>query len=265
MSSQIPLIQPKWRAQQVIQAFCTTRIGGVSKAPYDSLNPALHVQDNSQAVLQNRQRLEQLLPAKPLWLAQQHTTDLIYYPDFIHQPDAPVADAAWTDQPNQPCVVMTADCMPILLCDKNGVWVAAVHAGWKGLLDGIVEKTLLQIIEQKKTNLEDVFAWIGPAISQQNFEVGGEVRQQFVRKHGFAEKYFVEAQNPEKYLADLNAIAEQILNNLGVKQVTQSGLCTYADPQKFYSYRYACHHPQSPELKGQTGRIATFIWLPATD
>jgi hypothetical protein len=261
MSFSIPLIHPNWQVSPKIQALCTTRIGGVSQAPFASLNPALHVQDDLQVVQQNRTLIESFLPAKPLWLSQQHTTDLLYYSDSINTSAEPVADAAWTDKANQPCVVMTADCMPVLLCDKDGSWVAAVHAGWKGLLDGIIEHSLLQILAAKKTSIKNVQAWIGPAISQANFEVGAEVREQFVAKHGFAEDYFLVTENTGKYLADLNGIAEQILRNLGVLNVELSRLCTYAEPERFYSYRYACHHPDSPENTGKTGRLATIIWL----
>ncbi|BBP45764.1 laccase domain protein [Thiosulfatimonas sediminis] len=267
MRSSIPIIQPDWSDSSKIHAFATTRQGGLSSPPYASLNPALHVQDNPQQVLQNRLLIEQLLPAKPLWLQQQHTTDMVYLPDYyaanqLLESDAgPIADAVWTDQPRQPCVIMTADCMPILLADTNGAWVAAIHAGWRGLLEGIIEKTLQQISLRKSSNLASVKAWIGPAISQAHFTVGSEVRSQFLCAYPFSSTYFVASAEEGKFQADLNGIAAVILQRLAVGEVVQSGLCTYAEPQRFYSYRYACHHPMTPQQSGLTGRIATFIWL----
>lgn len=256
------MIEPAWPALQNVRACSTTRLGGVSQAPFDSLNLALHVGDSADAVLNNRQRLvsELQLQQPPLWLNQQHTTELVYFPE-IHE-ETPVADACWSDVDGQACVVMTADCMPILLCDRAGTWVCAIHAGWKGLLDGIVEQSLQRILEIKGTEPADVLAWIGPAISQENFEVGAEVREAFVYRHAFSDKYFAAKEGTEqKYLADLDGIAQQILRQKGLREITSSGLCTYADPQQFYSYRYACHSPLNPNDKGRTGRIATLIWL----
>lgn len=266
MKQSISLIKPGWQLSSKVHAFTTTRQGGVSRPPFDSLNLALHVQDKKTFVLENRQRIESLLPNAPLWLAQQHTTDLLYYPEFVNSInvptfEAPVADAVWTDQENQPCVVMTADCMPVLLAESHGQWVAAVHAGWKGLLNGVIENTVQQICALKHTDPANIQAWIGPAISQVHFEVGGELLEKFQQKHAFTKAYFLATDVPEKYRADLNGIAVKILQDLGVTDVLQSRLCTYAEPERFFSYRYASHHPVKPQEKGKTGRIASFIWI----
>ncbi|QKI90322.1 peptidoglycan editing factor PgeF [Thiomicrorhabdus xiamenensis] len=260
------LIEPDWPAPDNVRALSTTRAGGVSATPYDSLNLALHVGDDAQKVLVNREKLvaDLGLRSEPLWLNQQHTTKLVYFDEVPPEKGEvpPVADACWSDRQQRACVVMTADCMPILLCDRAGTWVAAIHAGWKGLLDGIVESSLQQVLKQKKTPPNQVLAWIGPSISQANFEVGSEVHEAFVGKHAFAADYFqAEAGKEGKYLADLGGIVQRILQVYGVEQVTQSGLCTYAEPERFYSYRYACHYPASENDFGRTGRIASLIWL----
>lgn len=239
----LALIQPNWPSVPSVQAFTTTRQGGVSLPPYDSLNLAYHVEDNPQAVSQNRQLLAQTIQQSAIvWLEQQHTTDCLYV-DRVPQ-QIPIADAVWTDQPGLVLTVMTADCLPILL--TNGKQVCAIHAGWRGLLDGVIENSLKQCVTRPGDGWQ---AWIGPAISAEFFEVGDEVRQAFVQKHPTFDQFFQPHGN--KWLADLAAMAAQILRLQGIKTISQSGLCSYADAKRFYSYR----------RDGQTGRMASLIWL----
>lgn len=239
----LALIQPNWPSVTSVQAYTTTRQGGVSLPPYDSLNLAYHVEDNPQAVSQNRQLLAQRLQQSVIvWLDQQHTTDCLYVDSVPQQ--ISIADAVWTDQPGLVLSVMTADCLPILL--TNGKRVCAIHAGWRGLLDGIIENSVKQCVTRPGDGWQ---AWIGPAISAKFFEVGDEVRQAFVQKHPAFDQFF--QPHGDKWLADLAAMAEQILGLQGIKTISQSGLCSYADAKRFYSYR----------RDGETGRMASLIWL----
>ncbi|MBE0494093.1 MAG: peptidoglycan editing factor PgeF [Thiomicrospira sp.] len=239
----LALIQPNWPSVTSVQACTTTRQGGVSLPPYDALNLAYHVQDNPQAVSQNRQLLAQRLKLTDIvWLDQQHTTDCLYV-DCVPQ-QIPVTDAVWTDQPGLVLAVMTADCLPILL--TNGKRICAIHAGWRGLLDGIIENSLKQCVTRPGDGWQ---AWIGPAISAEFFEVGDEVRQAFVQKHPTFDQFF--QPHGDKWLADLAAMAEQILRLHGIQNVTQSNLCSYADSDRFYSYR----------RDQTTGRMASLIWI----
>lgn len=241
---ELPLITPNWPAIASVQAYTTTREGGVSLPPHNAFNLAYHVQDDPQAVEQNRQRLQQVIHQKNIvWLDQRHTTDCLYVNQVPQQ--VPVADAVWTDQPGLVLAVMTADCLPILL--TNGERVCAIHAGWRGLVDGIVENSLKQCVS--RPGCENWQAWIGPAISAAFFEVGAEVRQAFVEKYPALSRYF--QPQGDKWLADLAGMSEHILRFQGITQITQSGLCSYADAKRFYSYR----------RDGQTGRMASLIWL----
>lgn len=249
-TSKIEFIQPDWSAPHSIQAVSSTRFGGVSLAPYDSFNLATHVQDQWAHVLQNRQILEQSLnlSSSIAWLDQQHTHQCLYCHQAWSSP--PTADAVWTDQPGLVMAVLTADCLPILITNQAGSLVCAVHAGWRGLLNGVVQNTVRQLPEKA----ENLLAWIGPAISQTHFQVGAEVYQAFTQQDVNFQTAFVRDKNndeaEEKWLADLPMMAQQILLKLGVGRVTKSGLCTY-DDVRFYSYR----------KEGQTGRIASLIWI----
>ncbi len=255
------LIIPKWPAPANVKALQTTRNGGASLAPYHSLNFGMHVNDNPLHVAQNRQLLSQFLPSEPVWLNQVHGIDVI---DAANTSCAPSADASYATQKNVVCVTMTADCLPILLCDQAGTAVASIHAGWRSLCDGVIEATLLQL-QANRTNLNhanlnhanlhasDFMAWLGPAIGPNAFEVGGEVREQFMAKDAKAETAFVK--NGEKYLGNLYKIATQRLNNCGITQIYGGGQdeawCTFTQKEDFFSYR----------REGQTGRMATLIWL----
>lgn len=243
-----PIIKPNWSAPQSVQAFTTSRQGGVSQAPYVSFNLAEHVGDQPEAVAKNRDILQQTYAADLnwSWLNQQHTTNVVHFNQACLGQTP--ADAVWTDQPNQVCAVMTADCLPILITNQAASLVAAVHAGWRGLADGIIARTL-DVLPEHPSNL---IAWIGPAISQAHFEVGQDVVEAFAVQEPSLGHFFKPSRTESaKFYADLAGIADYRLKQLGVEQVFLSGRCSYSEPAEFYSYR----------RDGQTGRMASVIWL----
>jgi YfiH family protein len=232
-----------WPAPKNITALSTTRLSGFSQAPFDSNNMGLGIGDNEQHVLQNRQQLAELLqlPGEPQWLRQTHSTHSVIVEEDANRD----ADASITRSKNHPLVILTADCLPIMLCNRQGTEIAAIHAGWRGLVNGIVENTL------NKMNSEpaEILAWIGPAICQKCFEVGDEVYQMFTTKYPLSKQAFKPLHS--KWLANLSQIAEIVLNSQGVQAVYQSELCTYESENELFSYRRA----------SQTGRIGTLIWF----
>ena len=237
------LITPDWPAPATVKALQTTRKGGVSVSPYASFNLGSHVGDNPLAVSRNRMLLAPLLPSEPVWLNQTHGLTIV---DVAQAGCLPEADASVSSHPGAVCVVMTADCLPILLCDEQGSVVGAAHAGWRGLCDGVIEST----VNAMKVPAPTLMAWLGPAIGPTRFEVGYEVRAAFVAKQPQAAAAFMPVADG-KWLADLYQLARLRLNALGVTRVYGGGLCTYSDPERFYSYR----------RDGVTGRMGTFIWL----
>jgi len=240
------VIKPKWAAPSHIHAFTTTRMGGFSLSPYDSLNFGLHVKDKQADVLQNRKMLtkQQKIPFEPLWLDQQHTSVVVDADTTYTTP--PKADASVSENCNRICAVMTADCLPILLCTREGTQVAAIHAGWRGLANNIVGETLKHF----KCNPSEVLVWLGPAISKKAFEVGEDVYEAFMKDNMASETHFTPA-GPEKYFFDMYAAARHQFNNLGVTAITGGEYCTYNDKERFYSYR----------RDGVTGRMVSMIWM----
>lgn len=238
------LISPTWQAPANVRAFQTTRIGGCSAASYYSLNLGDHVGDNPLNVARNRILLNALLPSEPVWLEQVHGTTVI---DASVASCRPRADASVARRKGTVCVVMTADCLPLLLCDRNGTVVASVHAGWRGLSEGVIEATVAAM----NVEPQDILVWLGAAIGAGAFEVGEEVRAVFVAQHPMAAQAFVTSRTPGKYLADLYALARLRLNTLGITAISGGDCCTYTDAERFYSYR----------RDGVTGRMGTFIWL----
>lgn len=242
--------QPEWSIPSAVKALYSTRRGGESQAPFDSFNLAEHVGDDLNRVARNRAilnkgtLLSQPLPSAPCWLQQTHSTTVV----TLETEQNREADGAITRQADTVAVVMTADCLPLLFCNRSGTEVAAVHAGWRGLLDGIVQKTIAKM--QSPAN--ELMAWIGPAISQSKFEVGDEVRQAFVDKHASADNRFI-SNRPAHWLCDLPAMADDLLKSLGVADVTQSNLCSYSNEDDFFSYR----------REAITGRMASLIWIPS--
>ena len=233
---------PDWPAPAGVKACVTTRAGGVSLAPFDSLNLGDHVDDSPEAVAENRRRLTDHFSIQPAWLKQVHGIAVAHADPSL----TATADASWTATPGIACTAMTADCLPALFCDRAGTRVAAAHAGWRGLAAGVLEATL----DTLAVPPEEVLVWLGPAIGPQAFEVGPEVRETFVEQLPEAAKAFVPSQNAGKYMADIYELARLRLAARGVTAVYGGGFCTVTDP-RFFSYR------RSP----RTGRFASLIWL----
>ncbi len=241
-------IIPDWPAPTNVRAMQTTRIGGISQAPYNSFNLGAHVKDDSIAVAYNRQLLSPYLPSEPVWIHQVHGIKVI---------DAAIvgceveADAAYAKQTNTVCVTMTADCLPVLLCDEAGTIVAAVHAGWKGLLDGVIENTIKHMqLAIPSLKIHSLMAWLGPAIGPKAFEVGSEVAEAFIKVDENAALAFESIGN-NKWLGNIYQLARQRLNTIGVSKIYGGNFCTYTDEATFFSYR-------RDEV---TGRMASIIWL----
>ena len=275
---QSDLLIPKWSAPDNVVAFTTTRIGGVSGAPYASFNLGDHVGDEAQLVEDNRRTLRQRcsLPSEPFWLEQTHSTRVLDLglvntssdtsaldsaflastvlegsgADDLRNDTLPAAkfpsnraDAAITSQPGCVCVVMTADCMPLFLCSRDGSKVGVVHAGWRGMADGIIE----QAVKQFGQPVSNIIAWAGPTIGPQHFEIGDEVRQQL----NGPDSAYTRSINKGKWLTDLYALAGCRLAQLGVTEFGYDAICTYADQQRFFSYR----------RDNRSGRMASLIYL----
>ncbi|MBU1309387.1 MAG: peptidoglycan editing factor PgeF [Gammaproteobacteria bacterium] len=239
------MIVPDWPAPANVRAVCSTRQGGCSAGVYASLNLGLHVNDNPQRVHENRHRYQQLakMPASPVWLEQVHGVRVL--PLDRHTVSGETADASVTTEPGVVATVMTADCLPLLLCDTQGTQVAAVHAGWRGLCNGVIEATVAQFAAPAQ-----LMVYLGPAISQRAFEVGPDVRAAFMAHNAAAEAAFVAASNG-KFFADLYFLARQRLQHCGVRQIYGGSFCTHQQTELFFSYR----------RDGQTGRMASSIWL----
>ncbi len=236
-------IVPDWPAPAQVSALATTRAGGVSTSPYAGLNLGGHVGDDPASVAQNRAILRAALPAEPVWLTQVHGIAVLDADGGIASTET---DASMTRRAGQVCAVLTADCLPVLFCDRDGSVVAAAHAGWRGLVGGMLEATVAAM----QVPADSVMAWLGPAIGAQAFEVGDEVREAFVAVQPQASAAFV-AQRRGKWLADIYALARLRLQRIGVTRIYGGGACTYSEAARFYSYR----------RDGATGRMASLIWL----
>lgn len=240
------LIVPDWPAPPPVRSVVTTRQGGVSQSVYSSLNLGDHVGDDPLAVLANRNLLAAKIQANLVWLNQVHGTRVVDAADYIASSVLPEADAAFACQPGVACTVMTADCLPVLFCDEAGTAVAVAHAGWRGLLAGVLEETILAMRVPGKR----LMAYLGPAIGPQVFEVGDEVRAAFVGFSADAAAAFRPVADG-KWLADIYELARQRLAGQGVERVSGGDFCTMTDAERFFSYR----------RDGQTGRMASTIWL----
>ena len=238
-------LTPGWPAPLRVRAVTTTRTGGVSTGPWATMNPADHVGDVAAAVAANRQRLasQLALPAAPRWLTQVHGTRVVEAGDT----EAGVeADAVVSRAPGEICAVLTADCLPVLFCDRAGREVAAAHAGWRGLAAGVLEQTVTRMQAPGR----ELLAWLGPAIGAGAYVVGEEVRAAFIDHEVQAATAFRPAADGGWH-ADLYALARQRLHNCGVTAVYGGTLCTYSDRERFFSYR----------RDGVTGRMASLVWL----
>ncbi len=239
------IITPQWPVPAGVRACSSTRVGGVSAVPYDSLNLGAHCGDDPQDVEENRRRFYEAagLPSRPVWLEQVHGVNVLR----LTGEDYPSkrADASWSDIPGQVCAVMTADCLPVLFCNLAGTEVAAAHAGWRGLCEGVLEETVACFGDKP----ENILAWLGPAIGPQAFEVGPEVREAFMARDAAADSAFRPVGG--KYYTDIYQLARQRLARLGITRVYGGDRCTLSEKGDFFSYR----------RDRTTGRMASFIWL----
>jgi YfiH family protein len=239
---------PDWPAPANVKALQTTRNGfaanhGVSLPPFDSFNLGSHVSDQPEHVATNRALLAQALPQAPAWLNQVHGVNVVDAASISTPIDA---DASFTRTRGAVSVVMTADCLPLLFCDRAGTVVAAAHAGWRGLCNGVIEATVAKMA----CPADEILVWLGPAIGPNAFEVGDEVRAAFMAIDAQAEQAFV-AQNGGKWLADIYLLARQRLHTLGITATYGGDQCTVTQAETYFSYR----------RDGQTGRLASLIWL----
>ncbi len=237
---------PDWPAPAGVRAVTTTRRGGASEGPYAAFNLAAHVGDDPARVAVNRAALRArlALPAEPAWLAQVHGTTVV---DANPRDNPPEADASVADRPGVVCAVLTADCLPVLFCTRDGTLVAAAHAGWRGLAAGVLEATVRALGGPPG----ELLAWLGPGIGPDAYEVGPEVREAFVCADPRAADAFAQGKRADRWLADMYALARLRLASAGVTAVYGGGLCTYRDRERFFSYR----------RDGATGRMATLAWL----
>jgi YfiH family protein len=237
-------VVPDWPAPARVRAFVTTRAGGVSRGAYASLNLSATNGDEPLDVARNRAIVCEALPAMPAWMRQVHGTDVLDLDRWSG--DRPTADAAVASLQGKVCNVLTADCLPLLLCDTEGNRVAVAHAGWRGLAAGIIENAVAAL----EVPPREVLAWLGPAIGPRAFEVGPEVREAFVSRDARAESAFA-PHVPGKFMADLYALARQRLEAVAVTSIHGGGFCTYTETERFFSYR----------REKASGRLGAFIWL----
>ncbi len=239
------VVNVDWPAPESIRAHVTTRLGGVSAAPWDSLNLGMHVGDDPRHVAENRRRVAAALglPAEPVWIDQVHGARVVAAESAL-QPAK--ADASVARRPGVVCAVMTADCLPVLFCAEDGSEVAAAHAGWRGLAAGVLEAT----VGAMRAESDRIMAWLGPAIGPTAFEVGDEVREVFLAAHGEAAEAF-SRNRPGHWLADIYRLARIRLAGAGVTRIFGGEHCTYTEGDLFYSYR----------RDGVTGRMASLIWM----
>lgn len=239
------VLYPQWPIPDNVMACSSTRVGGVSIPPYDSLNLGAHCGDDPEHVEENRRRFYEAagFPSRPVWLEQVHGKEVLRLTG--EQYPSKRADASYSNIRGQVCAVMTADCLPVLFCNQAGTEVAAAHAGWRGLCDGVLEETIACFNDKP----ENILAWLGPAIGPLSFEVGAEVRDAFMAKDIRASSAFRPA--GEKYFADIYQLARQRLERLGIDRVFGGERCTLREKDDFFSYR----------RDRTTGRMASFIWL----
>lgn len=239
-------IIPDWPAPPSVAALSTTRLGGVSQGPWQSLNLGTNSGDDPNDVARNRQRLNEVLPASPRWLQQVHGRTVVQHagPESLLAGSVQ-ADAQWSSARGAVCVVLTADCLPVLFCDRQGTQVAAAHAGWRGLAAGVLENTVAAM----STPASELLAWMGPAIGPAVYQVGAEVKAAFRQQEDEGAEAF--AADGDRWLFDLYAMARHRLQRAGVGHISGGGVCTYCDPERFFSYRRDI----------VTGRMATMVWL----
>ncbi len=244
---------PDWPAPATVRAVCTTRADGVSEPPYQSLNLGDHVGDSPVVVQQNRQRLAQTLGVRPVFMTQVHGTRALQLSAVPG--DGVEADACWTQTPRLACTIMVADCLPVLLTDDSGTFVAAAHAGWRGLASGVIESLATQLKTHLRKEPNELLAWLGPCIGPGAYEVGEEVKAEFGQHIVAADRFFKASARSGKWLADLPGLAREQLRGIGVDRIHGNDgspeWCTLGNPSRFFSHR----------RDRITGRMAACIWL----
>ncbi len=257
MTSAINFIEPSWAGPKQVKAFCTTRHGGVSKSPFNTLNLGLNAGDDSADVLHNRSIVKSHLPTEPLWLKQIHGVTVSTPSTRNASTGNPFeADAAITNIPNEVLAILTADCMPVLFASKGGEVIGAAHAGWRGLSGGVLENTLQEMLAiSPGLSPKDIVVWMGPAIGSTAFEVGEDVLKAFAPQgQDILSKAFTPiVASPGKYWANLYLLARERLRSLGIEQIDGGDFCTLNDSEKFFSYR----------RDKETGRFASLVWISA--
>jgi YfiH family protein len=240
----LPLIYPDWPLRDKVMAFTTSRIGGVSSDPYNELNPALHVGDDQKDVIKNRMLIDECLSknVETKWLKQTHSTISIDAASI--DADVVEADASFTTCKNIACAVLTADCLPLLFSDFNGECVGATHAGWRGLVDGVIENTIKTMAEY----IKPTYVWLGPAIGPRAFEVGEDVFEAYINRNAAFALCFT-AKTPGKWNLDIYQAAKIVLEAADISNIYGGSYCTYSDEHRFFSYR----------RNAVTGRMATVI------
>ncbi len=246
ISNSPEFIVPEWPVPPGVACLATTRRGGASHGVFCSLNLGDHVGDDPEAVAANRDIVSRRIGARPVWLSQVHGTRVVDAATHCMSDVSPEADSAFSRRTGVACTVMTADCLPVLFCDDAGTVVAAAHAGWRGLLAGVLETTVTTMGVPRK----NLLAWLGPAIGPAAFEVGDEVRRAFVDVASEAAPAF-RPKSDGKWLADIYLLARLRLAGHGVERVFGGNYCTVTESERFFSYR----------RDGQTGRMASMIWL----
>ena len=238
-------ITPEWPAPARVRAVSTTRRGGMSRGVFSSLNLGAHVGDDATAVAENRRRLISALGLQDglIWLEQVHGKEVARLTSGMVKTRA---DAAVTERPRTACVVMTADCLPVLICDRVGSRIAAAHAGWRGLNAGILEATVAAM----GAGASELMAWLGPAIGPRAYEVGDELRRVFIEHDPEATKAFIPGRSAGKWWCDLYELARQRLQSVGLSAIYGGRFCTYTDSERFFSFR----------RDGECGRMATLIY-----
>ncbi len=259
------MLIPHWPVSAHVGSACSLRTGGISAAPYDSLNLGDHVGDDAVCVAENRSRYALELGVKPVYLKQVHDWDVVSLDQATA--DGTVADACLTSQRGLACTIMVADCLPVLFADRAGTRVGAAHAGWRGLCGnasgGVLEaiyyrfKAIAPVfIEEFAINnvANDILVWLGPCIGPTAFEVGAEVRQAFIAQDALAAQHF-KPHGADKFLADLPGLARQRLKHLGITHVFgndgSAAWCTVSQSSKFFSHR----------RDRVSGRFAASVWL----
>ncbi len=239
---------PNWPAPSNVHAVSTTRIDGYSDAPFAGFNLSKSAGDTTTAVEQNRKQLQHdlKLPAAPVWLKQVHSNDVVHINDINDANNTPIADAAIASQPHRVCTVLTADCLPLLVCNRQATEIAAIHAGWRGLLSGVIQATIMQMHSAPA----DLMVWLGPAIGPEVFELNHEIRLDFVQANPQNSANFY--QRGDSWFADIYGLAKVALQSCNVHAIYGGDYCTYTQAEQFFSYR---------RDQGNTGRMASLIWL----